>query len=128
MRRPWEKFAVTPGMLDVEYVDVIRRGRGYMIVELATAQKYPQILTTSGVELCLMSSEHTPERQKNGSNEATSVMFPRSVRGWQVVSEFTGRYTLRFALYKEPRRPRHRDVMVRISEEKRRATYRRDIW
>lgn len=116
MRRPWEKFGVVSNQVEVEYVNVMRRSRGVLVFELGTAQKYPEVLACSGTELHLVISERTPESQRNDSQEATSVIFPRSVRGWDVITPGHGRYSLTVALYR-PVRHRSPDKMIARTEE-----------
>lgn len=110
MRRPWEKFDVVAHSVEVEYIDVVRRSRGVLVAEIGTRQKYPEVLAWTGCELHLMTSQRTPKFQRNESPDATSVMFPRSVRGWSVVAPGMGRYSLTIVLYKPARiRLWHRD-------------------
>lgn len=116
MRRPWEKFSVVSNQVDVEYVDVLRRSHGVLVFEIGTRQKYPEVLSHGGWELDLVTSERTPDSQRNGSAEATSVLFPRGMRGWSLVIPSQGRYSLTAALYK-PARRRSRDKMVPRTEE-----------
>lgn len=115
MRRPWEKFGVVSNQVEVEYVDVVHRSRGALVFELGTVQKYPEVLSYGGTEMLLMTSERTPPSQRNSSQEATAVIFPRSVRGWDVVAPHQGRYSLTVALYK-PIRRRGRDKMTARTE------------
>jgi hypothetical protein len=107
------EFNVISNQIEVDYVNVVQRGRGFLVVEIGTAQKYPKVLGYSGEELHLTASEHTPERHLEGRpDNATTIVFPATRRGWQVISADTGRYSLTFALYKEPLRRKKRNLMV----------------
>lgn len=125
MIRPWEKFDVVSNQVEVEYVAIERRSHGVLVAEIGTRQKYPEVLGYSGTELHLVTSERTPENQLNGSQEATSVIFPRAVRGWAVVAPDHGRYSLTVALYKTARR-RSPDKMTARSEYWRLQMYARE--
>lgn len=116
MRRPWEKFSVVSNQVEVEYVDVVRRSRGVLVAEIGTGQKYSRVLGYTGTEVHLVTSERTPQGQRNDAPEATSVIFPRNVRGWNVVVPDMGRYSLTLVLYKPDRR-RSRDKMTLRTEE-----------
>lgn len=116
MRLPWEKFHVVSNQVEVEYINVIRRSRGVLIFEIGTVQKYPEVLAYSGTELHLVTSKRTPGTQLNESAEATSVIFPRSVRGWGMVTPSVGRYSLTVALYKPARRRTANKMIARTDE------------
>lgn len=94
---------------------MLHRSHNVLIFEIETRQKYAEVLAYSGMELHLMTSERTPDSQRNDSQEASSIIFPRSVRGWDLVIPHQGRYSLRAVLYK-PSRRRGRDQMVKRTE------------
>ncbi len=116
MIRPWEKFNVVSHQIEIEYIDVVRRSYGVLIAEIGTRQKYPEVLTYSGWELNLVISERTPDSQRNESSAATSVLFPRSLRGWSIIVPNCGRYSLTLALYK-PARHRNMNEMITQTEQ-----------
>lgn len=103
MIRPWEKFTVIDGQIAVEHLHVMRRERGCMIIEIGTRQKYPEIGAWSGSELLIMASERTRKDSYSKENMATCVIYPRAIRGWDVISPISARYTLYVAFYKPAR-------------------------
>lgn len=104
MIRPWEKFGVVAGQVEIEYVRVIRRSRGVLAAEVGTSQKYCDVGAWSGCELLVCPSERTREDSYDSGKPATMLVFPRPMRGASVAYT-TGRYTLVVALYKPARLP-----------------------
>jgi hypothetical protein len=104
VRRPWEKFTVVEHQVGIEWIDVVRRSHGVLVADICTQQTYPELLCFTGTELLLKASEHTRPDSYDKDAPATSVVFPHGLRGWGVVAELIGRYSLSFALYKPPRR------------------------
>jgi hypothetical protein len=100
MIRPWEKFSVVQGQVEVERVSVIRRSRNVLVFEVEAQQKYCEPLGWTGSELLLCASERTREDSYDKDAMATCIVFPRAVRGWDVIVPSRMRYSMRVALYR----------------------------
>jgi len=105
-------FIVRQGEVTVQDICVLRSGRNFAAIEVATSRKHPEILSYSGSEICL----HWPGRPAAGPPspeppEATVICWPRQWAGWDVIGGTQGRYSLRFALVR-PRKA-HRLCPVR---------------
>ena len=91
----WEKFTAVEHQIEIDYVEVLRRSRGVLVAEIGTSQKYAEVLAYSGTELLLKASEMTPAHSYDENAEATSVVFPVRLRGWDAVVPCSGRYAVR---------------------------------
>lgn len=108
-------FPVIQGQVEIEYVDVIHRSRKALVIEIGTRQKYPEVIGYSSTEMHIISSERTRENSYDHDAAASTVMFPDRCRGWDVLVEITGRYSLRAVLYRPGKR--HRDLMEEHSDQ-----------
>lgn len=104
MIRPWEKFGIVAGQVEIGYVRVIRRSRGVLVAEVGTRQKYCEVGAWSGAELFVCPSEQTRKDSYDSGKSATMLVFPRSMYGASVAA-MPGRYALMVALYKPARLP-----------------------
>lgn len=116
MIRPWEKFGVVTGQVEIEYVQVIRRSRGVLVAEVGTSQKYCDVGAWSGVELFVCPSERTRKDSYDPEEPVTMLVFPRSMRG-AAVTAMPGRYTLIVALHKPSRWARRHEASKLLSSD-----------
>lgn len=104
MIRPWEKFGVVAGQVEIEYVQVIRRSRVVLVAEVGTSQKYCEVGGFSGAELFVCPSERTRKDSYDPDKPVTMLVFPRSMYGASVAA-MPGRYSFMVVLYKPARPP-----------------------
>ena len=98
------RFDVWERQIRISSVTVHKRGHGFLIFEIETGQKYPVIFGYTGQDVLVAASEDTFKDSYDRDAMPSVVTFPRRCHGWDVVHEYTGRYTLLVALYKPRRR------------------------
>ena len=82
-------------------VDLIFERDDVRILEIQTREKYPDIYGYSGEWIHIGRSDRTPGSRAPDA-PGTQVSVPRAVRDWTVLTEGTGRYTIRVAWYRLP--------------------------
>lgn len=97
MIRPWENFTAVQGQVVITSILVTRRSRGFIALVMDTSQKYPEVRSWTGMEVMVGPSEHTSPQTYDPDKPVTCVVFPESVRGWDVTYR-TGRYDVSIVL------------------------------
>jgi hypothetical protein len=98
------RFGVTEGQVHIEYIDIIARRFRFVLAEIGTEQKYPQISAYGGSSLLIGPSDNTVAESYDPEAALTMLHFPPWLRGWEILPEGQGRYTLRVTFYKPGRR------------------------
>jgi hypothetical protein len=110
---PDRKIQVMQGEIHVESVDLIFERDDVWILEIHTREKYPDIYGYSGDWIHIGRSDRTPGARAPDM-PLTQVSVPRTVRGWTVLTEGTGRYSIRIAWYRLPSLLEQRETRVTL--------------
>jgi hypothetical protein len=113
-RAPDREIQVEQGEIHVEGVDLIFERDDVWILEIQTREKYPDIYGYSGEWIHIGRSDRTPGPGARPDMPLTQVSVPRTVRGWTVLTEGTGRYTIRVAWYRLPSLLEQRETRVTL--------------
>jgi hypothetical protein len=112
-------FTITAGQMPVSYIMVTSSGRNHAAIEIGTGKKYPRLMTYGGTELHIAPSKYTHREQLDRTLPAsTSIMWPDRWRGWNVIPESQGGYSIRLVLLRPDRRHYPCTIEV-ISEDER---------
>ena len=96
------RVTVTPGNVLVDSVDVVRSARSFLVLLVNTRTKYPEILGTGGRQIFIHPSQYA--LHVGEGDTPTTVVLPSRCRGWEVLPEYQGRYSLNIVAWKPGRR------------------------
>lgn len=93
------RFTVMQGQIQVSDIRLIGSGPDHAAFEISTTQKFPRVASFAGWGLNLMPSERTyPDSLSLELPEWTRVIWPRRLRGWTLIVEPFGKYSVSLAL------------------------------
>jgi hypothetical protein len=77
------KFGVSPGQIEVQSVDTVVRWRDFVVIEIVTAQKYPEIPGWNDAEILIGPSQFTFADSYRSADPPTVLHLPPELQGWE---------------------------------------------